>query len=1607
MKENCFKRITSGILAGILVLGYIPSTAFAAEDGLCEHHTQHTEACGYSAAVEGHECGHEHTAECYQSVTECVHSHGDCGYVPAVEGHGCDCQPNENSEIVHTEGCGYEEAVAEVPCGHVCSEENGCITKVLNCQHQHDDSCGYVEEKAESFCTFLCEECVKKRNLLLTEAETNNTDLTYHITFDTNGGTIKGSCPESYTSGEAVALPTDVRREGFRFLGWFIGDQCYSNISTDETGDKSFTAKWEEKVSISIDTTTQIYSYDGSEKSFLLKTTDGSSLSIQSGNWVVPCAFTSILTPFGTCISPTTGMTSFHQGVDLDTEAGWSVVAAKAGTVSKVGYSPADGNYVKIDHGDRIVSTYMHLNNYCVMVGQIVNTGELIGTTGATGVTSGNHLHFEIQDDDVYVDPCNYVSFYGDEFSVTYSPASGLNSNGLPVDAGSYDVHIVKGETADVKAVNLTIPSALIVKEKVISNNFTWSIEDGILTISGASPMPDYSIGNAPWYGRREEITACVIQEGVPRIGSYAFCWMDNLSEVIVPDSVTSIGDGAFLYSENCKITFSGTMKQWSDIDTPCKPGAYCEDGSIIACGVMNDGRWYLTDNYVLYIQGGYCGFTTWELADMADQITEVVFCEGTEGFLDGTGTLANASNVTSITFPNSFVHLDSVISTNSLTEIHISDLAAWCQMERMQYLLGNCMVPSTKVGLYLNGQIVTDMVIPEGVEKIVDKAFAGYGRLESITFPSSLNNIGNEAFYFCYNLAQVRFEGAGITISDDAFTTVNATVYYPVGHWYNSQLKNYGGHLTWVEYGNDAKRLYIDEFYSCINVGESEKIEVSVQPFDATADCEYTISEGGIVEILSSDRKSITLKGLKPGKVTLTVRDKLTGLVASRVLSVINYKSIPCPYEESIPIDSSYQINEYLFIPSETAYYALTIPNLGEYSDSCGLSVTYGTKYVEDVSSQWGDETLCSVYFFEKGKTYTIKVRYYFGILGEIASFRLTKARSEVTSISIEHPSDTFDCEVGDYYNFRVSIVPFDAYGDTSWTSSNPEIVSIEQQTGNACGISANQAGVATISALCGGKRASLTIQVHDEIVLELGGTKRVEFVNGYSNRTLRYTADEDGRYAITARGDNCANFGYSGRTSYNPSFNYQNGGKTMIVSMNSGDTVKLYCYGGSDGEEQCTFTVSKALDSPSKMELVCLGEYRNGMHIGACFFPDTTAEKIVKWEIDNADILTQEYVPWESENKTFFEKIGNGEVTVTATSENGLTASYTVEVHSCSGDHVYQKKNVEASCTKGGYVSYTCTICNEGYIESRTAALDHNYSDWILTTIPTSGTLGTETRTCIRCEYFETREVPYTGNILDLRNSGLETASTVWINGVAYPVQKDDAGAPYVEIPDNAPPVLVTYSYNNSSDDRHTQYPTGMQAYRIHQTPTGSTVERLPALDNLLQYSGSSIRITGNKGIRMITSVNQDTRNALTGNGLAGFKLLEYGTLLAQTSKLGDNPLVLGGGEYVKSNYAYKKGVADPVFKYTNGLIQYTNVLIGFTDEQCKEDIAMRPYMKLQDENGEEFVIYGGIVYRSIGYIAYQNRNAFQPRSAAYEYVWSIIHNVYGNQYDSEYKK
>ena len=336
------------------------------------------------------------------------------------------------------------------------------------------------------------------------------------------------------------------------------------------------------------------------------------------------------------------------------------------------------------------------------------------------------------------------------------------------------------------------------------------------------------------------------------------------------------------------------------------------------------------------------------------------------------------------------------------------------------------------------------------------------------------------------------------------------------------------------------------------------------------------------------------------------------------------------------------------------------------------------------------------------------------------------------------------------------------------------------------------------------------------------------------------------------------------------------------------------------------------------------------------------------------------------------------------------------------------------EATCTEdGNRAYYTCKTCGKIYADSEgtqetsvpdqtVKALDHAFGSWTRTQEPAPGKAGKERRTCSRCTAFEERDVPYTGSALNITGTELEGESQVTLDGVAYPIQKDGEGNAYVDLPVAESYLLTAYSYNDAAD-AHSRYPIGMRCYRLTKNGAAVQVERLSAFDNLLRYAGTSIRLTGKKGIRMITSVDGALKSALIKEGVYGLTLVEYGTVLARASAIGGGDLTLQNG---KSNYAYKRGVADPVFAYAGSLVQYTNVLVGFSNEDCKEDIAMRPYIILQDAAGTSYTLYGGTVYRSIGYVAYQNRNSFRPGTAAYDYVWEIIHYVYGSEYDSEYK-
>ena len=248
----------------------------------------------------------------------------------------------------------------------------------------------------------------------------------------------------------------------------------------------------------------------------------------------------------------------------------------------------------------------------------------------------------------------------------------------------------------------------------------------------------------------------------------------------------------------------------------------------------------------------------------------------------------------------------------------------------------------------------------------------------------------------------------------------------------------------------------------------------------------------------------------------------------------------------------------------------------------------------------------------------------------------------------------------------------------------------------------------------------------------------------------------------------------------------------------------------------------------------------------------------------------------------------------------------------------------------------------------------------------------------------------------------SGLVSNMLVEIDGVSYrPSANGD-----VYIPNTDAKTAVCYEYNKLDGDIHEQYPLGYSIYSLTFTGQGYQAELCPSpMQNILHYAGSSIRITGKKGIRMITGLYTGARLNLI-DGKEGYTLLEYGTVVAWDSELNGEVLTLEH-HAAKTAYAYKRGEADPIYKVTDEYTQYTNVLVGFSNDQCIPDICMRPYIKLQDPDGNVLTLYGGAIHRSIGYIAWQNRNAFKPGTDSYEYIWSIIHHVYGTKYDAEYKK
>ena len=224
----------------------------------------------------------------------------------------------------------------------------------------------------------------------------------------------------------------------------------------------------------------------------------------------------------------------------------------------------------------------------------------------------------------------------------------------------------------------------------------------------GTSVTVTYENSSSPRYSNLcgdiiipETVTYSGTTYSVTTIGGGAFSGCSGLISVNIPNSVTTISGSAFY---DCSGLTSVTIPN-----------------SVTTIG-----------NYAF---SGCSGLTSVNIGNSVTSIGNYAFsyCRG----------------LTSVTIPNSVTSIgaEAFSDCSGLTSVNISDLASWCQIS---FSSNNSNPLSCAHHLFLNGTEVKDLVIPNSVTTIGNRAFEGCSGLTSVTIPNSVTTIGNDAFYEC-----------------------------------------------------------------------------------------------------------------------------------------------------------------------------------------------------------------------------------------------------------------------------------------------------------------------------------------------------------------------------------------------------------------------------------------------------------------------------------------------------------------------------------------------------------------------------------------------------------------------------------------------------------------------------------------------------------------------------------------------------------------------------------------------------------------------------------------------------------------------------------------
>ena len=306
-------------------------------------------------------------------------------------------------------------------------------------------------------------------------------------------------------------------------------------------------------------------------------------------------------------------------------------------------------------------------------------------------------------------------------------------------------------------AKNLSLTAKFEVSAEMQNFNFTSTettceitgIKDKTVT---SIIIPDCvtSIGKRA-FSSCSSLASVTIGNSVTSIGSYAFQNCTSLTSVTIPNSVTSIGEEAFF---NC---FSLTSVTIPDSVTSIGNGAFRNCTSLTSVTIPDSVT--SIGNRAFY---------------NCSSLTSVTIGNGVT--IIGSDAFNSCDSLTSVTIGNSvtIIGSDAFEDCSSLTNVHITDIAKWCEIS-FSNNYSNPLCYAEK--LYLNGTLVTELTIPNGVTSIGDYAFYDCASLTNVTISDSVTSIGYEAFRNCSNLKNVTIGNSVTSIGGFAFYTCDKLV--------------------------------------------------------------------------------------------------------------------------------------------------------------------------------------------------------------------------------------------------------------------------------------------------------------------------------------------------------------------------------------------------------------------------------------------------------------------------------------------------------------------------------------------------------------------------------------------------------------------------------------------------------------------------------------------------------------------------------------------------------------------------------------------------------------------------------------------------------------